>query len=400
MTSPQTSPPAGRFDVIPLESITFGPGSSRDIASICNELDMHRIVVIASPSVAQILDVWAYLQTATGGRVVEVFTGGRPHVPHDAVLAATDATRKSAADGIISFGGGSAIDLAKAVSLCLAENVTTREELLRWRVVYKYPDTVSKPVSEAPKVPHLAISTTLSAGEFTPLAGVTDTIRQTKDIYTSRDLVPRAVVLDPELSVHTPRSLWASTGIKAVDHAIETICSISAQPLTDALATDALRRLTSNLPTSVADASDLDAAGQCQVGAWESIFGLTNVKLGLSHGIAHQLGGRNGVPHGIGSCVMLPAVLEFNAAHTQGAQKLIAEILSSATEHDVSLGAPELLRRFIGSLGLPTQLREVGVLKSDFALLAAHTVSDMIVSGNPRPVQGEADIVELLELAW
>jgi alcohol dehydrogenase class IV len=315
------------------------------------------------------------------------------------VLAATRAAREAAVDAVLSCGGGSAIDLGKAVVLCLAEGVQTPDDLLRWRAVFRYPDTVEKPLSTTPKIPHLTVSTTLSAGDFTSVVGITDPDRGAKDIYTSPTLVPRVAVLDPELATYTPRPLWASTGIKAVDHAVETLCSTRAQPITDALALDALRRLTRHLPGSVRDAGDLHAAGQCQIGAWQSIFGLANVSLGFSHGIAHQLGGRCGVPHGLSSCVLLPAVLEYTSDHTREQQTAIAKVLAEATGEPSGLGAAELVRRFVAGLGLPTRLRDVGVDRSDFGELARHTMADLIVGASPRPA-GEADIMGMLERAW
>lgn len=400
---PSTAPPtplAGRFDVIPLESVVFGPGSSRGLTAECERLGVTRLLLIVSPSLARQLDVHAMFDAATGGRVAEVFTGGRPHVPDDVVLAAADAARVAGADGVLSLGGGSAIDLGKAVSLCVAEGVRTREELLAWRVVFEYPATVEIPITTAPQLPHIAVSTTLSAGEFTSIIGITDTQRRVKDLYITPSLVPRIVMLDPELAAHTPRELWASTGLRAIDHAVEALCSTTAQPITDALSADALHRLTRYLPISSRDASDLYAAGQCQIAAWQSIFGLTNVNLGLSHGLGHQLGARCGVPHGITSCVMLPAVLDYNLEHTREPQARIAEIFAAATGTGADLGAGELVRRFIASLGLPTSLREIGVERSEFPALARDAMADLIVASNPRPVTGEDEVIAILESAY
>jgi alcohol dehydrogenase class IV len=305
----------------------------------------------------------------------------------------------------VSIGGGSAVDLGKAVSLCLAEDIHTHDELLRWRVVFEYPDKVEVPASAKRQLPHIAISTTLSASEFTGIAGITDLARKVKDLYITPSLVPRVAVLDAKLAVHTPRGLWSSTGIRSVDHAVEALCSTTAQPVVDALSADALRRLVRYLPLSARDANDMDAATQCQIGAWESIFGLTNVNLGLSHGIGHQLGARRGVPHGVTSCVMLPAVLEFNLEYTRGPQLQIAEIFAECGHAgdvpvDPALGAGETTRRFIASLGQPTRLRDVGVDRSDFPALARDAMADLIVASNPRPVTDEAAVISILDRAY
>jgi alcohol dehydrogenase class IV len=188
--------------------------------------------------------------------------------------------------------------------------------------------------------------------------------------------------------------------MRSVDHAVEALCSTTAQPVTDALCADALRRLVQYLPISARDAGDLYSATQCQVAAWQSIFGLTNVNLGLSHGIGHQLGARCGVPHGITSCVMLPAVLEFNLEYTRAPQARIAEIFAAGMGETAQGEAGDLVRRFVASLGQPTRLRDIGVERSEFPALARDAMGDMIVASNPRPVSGEDEVVAILERAY
>ena len=157
-----------------------------------------------------------------------------------------------------------------------------------------------------PCLPQISISTTLSAGEFSNFAGATDEERKVKDLYTGDGLWVSAAFLDPVVTTATPGWLWASTGIRAVDHAIETVCSRISFPFSDGLALEALRLLRQHLPRSTSDRNDLESAGYCQVAAWMSIYNLTNVQVGLSHGLGHQLGARNDVPHGVTSCIMLP----------------------------------------------------------------------------------------------
>jgi alcohol dehydrogenase class IV len=397
-----TAPLAGRFDIIPLEAVLFGPGAANSLVGECERLGISKLLLIGSPTLAKQLDLKARFDEATGGRIAGVFTGGRAHVPHDVVLAAAEAAREVGADGILSVGGGSPVDLGKAVSLCLSEDIRTQEQLLKWRVIFEYPDHVEIPNTTQPQLPHIAVSTTLSAGEFTSIIGITDTVRKVKDLYITPTFVPRVVVLDPELSIYTPRQLWASTGMRAVDHAVEALCSTNAQPVTDALCADALARLTQWLPVSAKDEKDMYAAGQCQVAAWQSIFGLINVNLGLSHGLGHQLGARCGVPHGVTSCVMLPSVLEFNLEHTREPQARIASIFANAAgkQVDPDAGAADLVRSFIESLGLPTRLRDVGVEPPEFPALAHDAMADLIVASNPRPVKDEAEVVSILERAY
>lgn len=392
---------AGRYAMSPMEAVVFGPDSIEQVANEVERIGMDRIMLLVSPSLESETGVSGRLRQILGDRVVEVFTGSVPHVPDTVVLEAAGRARDAGVDGLVSVGGGSPIDTAKAVSLCLSQDVRTREQLLEYAVKFTYPDQVVVPTIPGAGVPHIAVSTTLSAGEFTNIAGITDSIDLVKNLFIGDSLAARVAIHDPRLAAHTPRSLWASTGMRSVDHAIEGLCSTAAQPMTDTLAVEALRRLVRFLPASVSDPTDLRAASECQIGAWQSIFGLANVPLGLSHGVGHQLGARNGVPHGVTSCVMLPTVLDYNLEFTRERQQLINEIFASEMGIPTPSGsAGPIVKEFIRRLGLPTSLREVGVAKEDFPALAHDAIRDLIVVSNPRPITGEDDVIAVLTAAY
>jgi alcohol dehydrogenase class IV len=394
-------PLSGRFNLLPMEGVVFGPGTFEQTGAECTRLGMERIFLILSPSLARVSDVEERLQAQLGDKIVLTYKGSQPHVPDTVVLDAAAQARAAGVDGILAVGGGSPIDIAKAVNLCLAEGVTTREELLEYAVKFTYPDTIEVPPIKGTALPQVSVPTTLSAGEFSNITGITDTVEMVKNMYIDDQMTAKVVIHDPELAVHTPRDLWASTGMRAFDHCVEGLCSTSAQPMTDALCADALRRLATYLPISAKDPSDMYAAGQCLMGAWQSLFGLTNVTMGLSHGVGHQLGARNAVPHGITSCVMLPTVLDYNLEHTVEQQAVVAGIVAEAMGEPVpTQGASDIVRRFIENLGLPTRLSEVGVTRDDFPFLARDAMQDMIVATNPRPVDGEPDVVKILEQAF
>lgn len=398
---PENSPLAGRFNLLPMEGVIFGPGSLDQLAAECDRLAMTRIMLVLSPSLDRATDIRARLDGLLGDRIALTFDGSIPHVPDEVVLEAAAQARAAGVDGLLTVGGGSPIDIAKAVNICLAEGATTREELLQYAVKFTYPDQVVFPAMDGEYLPQISVPTTLSAGEFSNITGITDTVELVKNLYVSDKITAKVVIHDPELSRHTPRDLWASTGMRAVDHCVEALCSAAAQPMTDALCTDGLRRLVTYLPISAKDPEDMEAASQCLMGAWQSIFGLTNVTLGLSHGVGHQLGARNGVPHGVTSCVMLPTVLDYNLDHTREQQAAIAAIFAEAMDVPAPAeGAGSIVRDFIASMGLPTRLSEVGVTRDDFPLLARDAMQDMIVSTNPRPVDGESDVVTILESAY
>lgn len=215
-----------------------------------------------------------------------------------------------------------------------------------------------------------------------------------KEGYTHPMLAPRAVVLDPAMTLATPSRLWASTGMKAVDHAVEQLCHPVRAPYADALAAEGLKRLARGLSATKARPDDLDARLECQFGMWLAISGVGSGRgMGVSHAIGHTLGGSYGVPHGITSCVTLPAVLAWSAPEAIAPQALISELL------DFPGPAASAVRELAAGLELPTDLRSVGILPRDFQAIAEHTMHDAGVRSNPRPIRGPQDIVEILELA-
>ncbi len=209
-------------------------------------------------------------------------------------------------------------------------------------------------------------------------------------------MVPRIVILDPALSRHTPDWLFLSTGMRAVDHAVETICAATPQPMADAAALHALRLLGHGLRAVKAREADLDARGDCQVGAWLSTTGSqSGVPMGASHGIGHVLGGTAGVPHGYTSCVMLPHVLRFNAGTGTERQAQVSEALGHP-----GLPAGDVIANLVATLGLPQRLRDVEVSADQLDTLAAAAMHDRWVHTNPRRIDSPAVVRHLLEAAF
>jgi alcohol dehydrogenase len=295
------------------------------------------------------------------------------------------------------------VDGTKGVALCLAEDISTAAQLDPYRV--RGPHGLRfQPQYRGKPMPHIAVTTTLSAGEFTSGVGITDPVRGVKESFGAPQLTPRVVILDPEATAYTPAWLWASTGIRAVDHAVERLYSPKHNPLSDILCQQALRYLLHNLPRATHDPADLDARLQCQLGAWLSIMGFASVRTGISHAIGHQLGGHCHVPHGQTSCIMLPHAMEFNLPVAANRLALVAEAagldIRQTAEAGAARAAIEAVRSFIGGLGCPVRLREVGVHERDFPALAEAVLEEVPTMENPRPISGVADVIELLERAW
>jgi maleylacetate reductase len=387
---------SGAYRFPQMESVIFGRPYLEALAGEVDRLDARAVFVIASGTLARETDLVERLRQMLGNRFAGLCAKIGAHTPRDDVVAAANIAREAGADLIVTLGGGSVTDAAKMVGLCLGNDVSAPDRLDQFRATVAADGTTRRPLVKPPGVRMIAIPTTLSAGEFSAGAGCTDTSRHVKESFGHPQMIPRAVILDPAASVPTPEWLFLSTGIRAVDHAVEDICSIDGQPMSEGAAFHALRLLGRGLPAVKADPGDLDARLDCQIGAWMSMVGSqTGVSKGASHGIGHVLGGTAGVPHGYTSCVMLPHVLRFNASVNAGKQARVSEALGHPGEP-----AADVVAALIAGLGLPARLRDVDVKEDQLDLIAEHSMHDRWVHANPRKIDGPAVVRALLDAAW
>jgi maleylacetate reductase len=237
--------------------------------------------------------------------------------------------------------------------------------------------------------------TTLSGGEFSAIAGVTDERTMVKELLRHPRIIPSAVILDPAITVHTPEWLWLSTGIRAVDHCVEGVCSNEAHPYGDAQALKGLALLSGGLPRVKANVKDLTARLDCQIGTWLSMGPLASgVPMGASHGIGYVLGAEFGIPHGHTSCIMLPAVMRWNKSANTDRQAMISAAMSREGDD-----AGDVLDAFIGGLGMPRSLSAVKIRRENFQRIADKAMSTPSVPRNPRRIDGPGQVLEILELA-
>ncbi len=393
----------GAFTFLPQERVIFGKGSLAQVATEIDRLGCQQAFVITGTTIATKTDLLGRLREVLGPRLVGVFYPIAQHTPRPDVIAAAARARELKADVLVSLGGGSPVDGTKGVALCLAEDIFSAAQLEPYRV--RGPRGLRfTPQYKGKPLPHIAVTTTLSAGEFTSGVGITDPVRGVKESFGAPQLTPRVVVLDPEVTAYTPAWLWASTGMRAVDHAIERLYSPKHNPLSDALCQQALRQLFHHLPRATRDPQDSDARLHCQLGAWMSIIGFATVRTGISHAIGHQLGGHCHVPHGQTSCIMLPHAMEFNLAVAVDRLALVAEATGVETHRmntqQRASAAVDTVRRLIGELGCPMRLRDVGVEERDFPALAEAVLEEVPMMENPRPISSVADVIALLERAW
>jgi maleylacetate reductase len=386
---------SGRVVFGEMEAVVFGRPAAETIAEEARRLEAERVFLMASGTLNRTTDEVVEICRALGNRFAGLFDRVPPHTPRRAVIEAAAAARDAGADLIATIGGGSVTDGAKAVQLCLANDIRTPEALDDYRPV-KGPDgALGPPPCKAPSVRQITVPTTLSAGEFSAISGVTDERRRVKELFRHPQIIPRVVVLDPAVTVHTPEWLWLSTGIRAVDHCVEGICSAEANPFADAQALHGLALLTRGLPRVKADPKNLEARLDCQMGSWLSMGPLASgVPMGASHGIGYVLGAAFDIPHGHTSCIMLPAVMRWNNQANAERQALVAAAMGHPRED-----ASEVLSAFIAELGMPRSLGAVKIGSESFARIAEEAMLTPWVPRNPRPIAGPRQLREILELA-
>src|SRR5437764_6495381 len=387
---------SGTYRFPPMESVVYGRPFAEAVTEAVDRSGANAVFLLASGTLDRDTDMVDQIRRAIGNRLAGVHARISAHTPRTDVVNAANAARAAGADLLLTLGGGSVTDAAKMVAFCLGNGVTDPARLDDYRARVSADGKIDRPEAKPPSVRTVAIPTTLSAGEYTASAGCTDTARQVKESYSQPLMMPKSVILDPRATMHTPEWLFLSTGIRAVDHAVEDICSPECQPISEGASYHALKLLGRGLAGVKSDPLDLHARLEAQLGAWMSMVGSqTGVPKGASHGIGHVLGGTAHVPHGYTSCVMLPHVLRFNYAVNAERQLLVSEALGRPGEL-----AADVVAALIAGLGLPMRLRDVGVKEEQLDRIAELSMHDRWIHTNPRKIAGPPVVRELLDAAW
>jgi maleylacetate reductase len=380
----------GRLVFGAMEEVVFGHPAADAVAARMDRLHAARAFLMVSGTLNRQTDEIEKIRTALGSRCVATFDAMPPHTPREAVIAAAEQARAAGADLIVTVGGGSITDGAKAVQLCLANNIGSVEDIDKIRA-----DKGVAPPINPPIVRQISVPTTIAGGEFSAIAGVTNARTKVKEMLRHDLAMPRAAILDPAITVHTPEWLFLSTGIRAVDHCVEGLCSREAHPYADAQALKGLSMLAQALPRVKQDPLDLDARMDCQIGTWLSMGPLSaGVPMGASHGIGYVLGAVYDVPHGYTSCVMLPSVMRWNKPDNAERQAQVAAAMGQPG-HD----AADVLDAFIRGLGMPRSLRDVRIGPEHFDRIAEQAMATPWVPRNPRKIDTPAQLREILLLA-
>ncbi len=391
------------YQFLPVERIHYGVHVvAEQLVNEVQRLDGSRILMVTTNSILKTKAYHRMLELLTVHHIDVFETCSKQHVPGNILLQDLAAIRQFNPNLILSCGGGSSIDAAKILSFVLAENIQSEEEL------YLYSENMRKKTATMTNyLPHIAIPTTLSASEFTSIAGATNNKDHAKYKFSHVNMTPKLVFLDPVFTEETPEWLWISTGIRAVDHAVETLYSPLPNPINTSLSLQALKKLYEYLPLSKKNPTNLEYRLECQVGAWLSLFSAVNIKLGLSHSIGHQLGAHYDIPHGMTSAIMLPHVMKFLLPRTYQEQALIPEVLGKTDVHLSAIAkanlAPALIKGLIQELEIPHRLRDFHVSKESIPFVVKNILMDIHGEENAFVLDTDElnkEITQLLEAAW
>jgi alcohol dehydrogenase class IV len=333
---------------------------------------------------------------------VSELTGGSPQifcdVPPDSEIAtvnkAAEQARQAGCDSFIAVGGGSVLDTAKVVNIC----VSLGGELLQYQGL----NNISVRLK-----PMLAIPTTAGTGsEVTMVAMVKDAAESKKMLFGSRFLAPDVAILDPTLILSLPPKLTAATGMDAVTHCIESYSSIIASsPMTEGLCLQALKLLFENLPVATAHGDDLEARSQTLIASSMAGIAFTNSGVGIVHALAHSTGARFSTHHGATNSIFLPHCMKFNNQVVAGRFATLARYLNiSASKSDeaASQALIEAVTKLAHDLGLPSRLRDLGVppfANGVLQELADAASCDPAIMFNPRE-STEEEIISLYQSAY
>lgn len=371
--------------------VWFGPGRIGELASACKEIGISRPLFVTDPGITNLPMVRSALASLQDAgikpRVFDALQGN----PTSVNLAdGVTAYREGGHDGVIAFGGGSALDVGKTVALMIGQS----------RPVWDFEDIGDnwRRASAEAIAPIIAIPTTAGTGSEVGRATViTDADNHVKKIIFHPAMMPRIAILDPELTVGLPPLLTAGTGMDALSHAIEAFCAPSYHPMADAIAMEAARLVKDYLPRAVRVGDDIEARGQMLSAAAMAATAFQK-GLGAVHSVSHPIGAIYGVHHGLTNGVVMPYVLAFNApAIGEKMQRLAAYLgLSGGKSGSSAVRAiNDWILELRSEIGIPVTIADLGVEKEKFAEIARLAVVDPTAGTNPVPLT-EENVRELL----
>lgn len=383
----------GRFYKFIMPNVVLvGEGATIKLGQEVQKLGTKHALIVTDPGIIKLgLHNTTVNSLIKAGIKVEIFDQVKPDPDTEIVERGIQFAKEKGIDIIVGLGGGSPLDVAKAIAFMLTNPGTIHD--------YEGIDLIHNH-----RLPLVAIATTSGTGsEVTANAVITDPKLNKKMIISSSALVPDIAVVDPRLTRGIPPKVTAATGIDVLVHAIEAFLSKNSITISSALAHRSIKMVAENLPLAVGNGEDMDARHRMAIASLMAGMAFSNVGLGACHATAHQLGTTYKIPHGVANGIMLPAVMTFNALVCRDRLREIAaamgERVEGLTDREASLKAIAAVKNLIGEVGLPTSIREIGGKESDFPQMAKFALEDPTLLTNPRQASLE-DLIEIYRLAY
>ncbi|MCD8020018.1 MAG: iron-containing alcohol dehydrogenase [Clostridiales bacterium] len=379
------------FNFFVKSNITFGRGAVEKLPELIQGYDMKHLMIVYDSGVkaAGISDKVVEQVEKSGAEYI-IFDGVIPNPTNEVVEEAAVAAKAAGVDGFVAVGGGSSIDLAKAVNVLMTNPGKIGE--------YGGMNMVKNPC-----LPLIAIPTTAgTSSEITNVSALIDTEKVIKYVVIDNNIVASDVIADPDFTRTVPTSVTAATGMDAITHAVESYISNQATPLTEYNSIKGLQILYENLPKVVKDGSDMEAREQMMLGCIITGFGFSNANLGMVHAIAHTLSAHFGLAHGMANATVLPYVMEYNADSCPRKMADLAQAIGlslTGDEKEDSLLLSKELLMLIRELGIRT-LSEQGIRKEDFDMLAEDVLKEPVLGFNPKQGVTKEDVLKILEMAY
>ncbi len=370
-------------------TVRFGPGRIRELPKVCHGIGIARPLVVTDPGLAELEMVRAAVHgLQADGLGAALFSDIRPNPTSGNVEAGVAAFRAGNHDGVVAFGGGSALDAGKAIAFMAGQS----------RPIWDFEDIGDnwRRADADGIAPVVAVPTTAGTGsEVGRAAVVTNETTHTKTVIFHPAMMPRVVIADPELTVGLPPHVTAATGMDALAHSLEAYCAPGYHPMADGIALEGMRLVHDWLPVAVRDGSDIKARAHMMAAA---AMGATAFQKGLGaiHALSHPVGGVYDTHHGLTNAVFMPYVLVFNRDAIAGRMARLARYLGL---DDVSFdGVLAWVLALRSELDIPHTARELGVEEERLGELAEMAARDPTAAGNPVPA-GAAEMRAMYEAA-
>lgn len=360
--------------------VVFGPGTFAQLGAVCEGLGRRALIVTGRQALRRSGRLQQAQELLAGrGVAVDLFEGVENDPSLETCARGIACVRERGIDLVIAIGGGSAIDAGKTFATLATQPFTVQEFFDGRRDI------------ERPALPFVALPTTAGTGsECTRVAVLTDTVRAIKKGVRHDFMMPRAAIVDPDLTLTAPPDVTAQTGMDALTQAIECYVCKDANPVTDALAAPAMALIARNLPGAVRAGDRLEHREPVALGSMTAAMAFSNAGLGAVHGLAHPIGVLCHAPHGLICAVLLPHVCAFNQSALPEKFEEIARRLGAPSGREL----PAFLRALNRQLGIPDTLRGFGLAESLFPRIIANSRSGSMAR-NPRPAS-DADLAGIL----